>query len=315
MHGGADEDVSKTYRTKIERVNMGNTKRQHYVPQRYLKQFSYSQEKPYLLYALRKNTCKIFNPSIKDVALEKDFYTIEQSIDKYIWENFYGQYVEPNLSSTLKKVITACNSVHTNSICLTEQDKQDLTEHIVIQLFRDKMVREYFKKFRDLMLPSELNKIIDKLPKDKKLLVNRKNCINFIKSEEFCKQFMLKIACDENRIKKFVSLIMLRVFVVCKVKRNCEFITSDHPVMIMNMDNFSVEPYQNGIISSDSTILFPLFPELILIMFPPTLPKKLDRRMIVFDNKKEIEIINHKQFEQCYDKVFAKSRITLESLL
>ena len=68
-------------RTKHRKVmiNMGNVKKQHYVPQRYLPAFATrkSPSKPYKFFIYDKELDKTRNGNVEDYASERYFYDID----------------------------------------------------------------------------------------------------------------------------------------------------------------------------------------------------------------------------------------------
>lgn len=63
---------------------MSESKKQHYVPQVYLKNFSFGNGKRPKIFVLSLDKNKVYQSSIDDVAEERDFYTLENSENKYV---------------------------------------------------------------------------------------------------------------------------------------------------------------------------------------------------------------------------------------
>lgn len=61
-------------------------KRHHYVPRTYLSHFALKNRNEYQIHVMDKKTKNIFKTNIKNIAVEKDFYTVETYEDKYCWE-------------------------------------------------------------------------------------------------------------------------------------------------------------------------------------------------------------------------------------
>ena len=55
---------------------MSQPRKQHYVPQVYLKNFSFGGDKSPKIFVLSTSSQKIFQRAVEEVAVEKDFYTI-----------------------------------------------------------------------------------------------------------------------------------------------------------------------------------------------------------------------------------------------
>jgi len=72
---------------------------QHYVPRVYLKNFAVKKNKDYYVDVFDKIENRLFNTNIKKICVEKDLYTLTDSLnfltDKYIVEKFFSEVVEP----------------------------------------------------------------------------------------------------------------------------------------------------------------------------------------------------------------------------
>lgn len=68
---------------------MREPKKQHYVPQTYLKNFA-TGKKNKSLYVLSASPRKIYSSQVEDTAAERNFYTVKRLKNKYIWENTYA---------------------------------------------------------------------------------------------------------------------------------------------------------------------------------------------------------------------------------
>ena len=84
---------------------------QHYVPQTYLKNFSEKKKENFYVWTFDSRTNKCFQTNIENVAVERHFYTIEKLQDKYVWEKFYAEIVEPLMNSTLSNMIKRTESI------------------------------------------------------------------------------------------------------------------------------------------------------------------------------------------------------------
>ena len=56
---------------------MSNPIRHHHVPQTYLKNFSFKKKEQFKIYTFDRNSKKIFEANVLDVAVEKNFYTVK----------------------------------------------------------------------------------------------------------------------------------------------------------------------------------------------------------------------------------------------
>ena len=86
---------------------MGNTKKkQHYVPKAYLRFFLCmpSKKKDGQIKVLFKSENRIITSNINDIAEENHFYTLDSLDDKFYWENYYSQSIEPLLKDTINEI-------------------------------------------------------------------------------------------------------------------------------------------------------------------------------------------------------------------
>ncbi|NQY11210.1 MAG: DUF4238 domain-containing protein, partial [Flavobacteriales bacterium] len=79
------------------------TKREHYVPQSYLKGFSAEIEKPFRVFCKIKGG-KIVKQNVAKICFENDLYNVPEygeELEQEI-ETFYGRHVDANFPSILK---------------------------------------------------------------------------------------------------------------------------------------------------------------------------------------------------------------------
>src|SRR4051794_29085147 len=79
-------------------------KKKNYVPRTYFKSFARQNGQEYFIYAILNSATekdKIFEVNIKNIALEKDFYTLPGETDeqKMAIEKFYADEFEQHYSS------------------------------------------------------------------------------------------------------------------------------------------------------------------------------------------------------------------------
>lgn len=101
-----------------------------------------------------------------------------------------------------------------------------------------------------------------------------------------------------------------------------EFVTSDNPVMFVDSSSLDATPFKNGLLHHSTVIFFPVSPKMVIAAYHPNLYlgtlTDLDGNIIILDSKNElkfIEMLNTKQFEQCFDQVYARRVSLLESFI
>ncbi len=140
---------------------MSDPIRQHYVPRLYLKNFAFTKNNSLKIYAIEKFSKKIFESNIENIAVEKDFYTVNRLSDKYAWEKFYANSVEPEMNKLIKNIIakdTTCLLAE-NSIVLNNEKKWMLANCLVFQMMRSINLRSYEEKLFEDIAPAILTQV------------------------------------------------------------------------------------------------------------------------------------------------------------
>lgn len=301
---------------------MSNPKKQHYVPQAYLKNFSYISHKTPKVYVLSKSNNKIYQASVCDVGAEKDFYTIVHFEDSYVWERHYAANIEPLLSDILKSISQKCNNIliQDRSTILTYNEKTQITLSLIFQLLRGPQTRAFEKLIYDTVFPDVKAEIQEQFSplSDSQLQFFDKTKDN----NDFFKWIAMNIIFDEERLERFFNIIINRTFVLYKIVGKGAFVTSDNPVMIVNIINANAAPFSNGITDEHSVIYFPLSSQLLLGVYHPKLfsgvLRNLDSRLkILYGPKEENFICNHNKLQktQCFNYIYSQTRASLDSIL
>src|SRR3989344_5712477 len=113
-------------------------KMQHYVPKVYLKNFSISGKNGNYIWVFDKETDKIFQTNVKDIAVEKEYYNkIEED-----------QTTEKNLREIENKYDLAISSLidKKEMAGLSENNFESLLDFIVVQMSRTKESRIEFEQ-------------------------------------------------------------------------------------------------------------------------------------------------------------------------
>lgn len=296
--------------------------KQHYVPQKYLERFCTTKKNSKQIYALHKNQNRIINTNVRDAGVERHFYTLESSEDKYLWEKNYSTEVEPILSNIISKIYSqTCNVLVQNySSILDYQMKKQLSCSIIYQLFRGKHSRE----FQENVYLREAPKIVDKLHKTVLHIDESKEKVieQFLDGKKFFKEVSFETTYDHTIMERYTDLLLNKCFVIYRIIGNGEFITSDNPVMFINSKTLDVKPFSNGILDSRTIIFFPIDTKLLVALYDSDYlvgeVRNYDGRLLFINSKmdmKFIKNINSKQYEQSYNQVYAKSKNILEQFL
>lgn len=296
--------------------------RQHYVPQTYLKHFSFDDNSPYKIYVLHKLKRKIISSNIRDAAVERHFYTVKKHEDNYVWEKYYADNIEPLMDSVISKILKVCDSalLQNYASIITPEMEEQIAVVIIFQLLRGKHSRELERKIYNNALPSVMmhaRELFGPFDEEKEKILQ-----DFDNKDDYFKLVSMEATLNIERIRKYVNILLQRSFVVFKILGDQEFVTSDNPVMFVDANSLDATPFKNGLALHSTVVYFPVSPKIIIAAYPPgfflgTL-NKYNGKFVIIDshiNFKFITMHNLKQFEQCYDQVYAKRKQLLESLL
>lgn len=300
---------------------MSEPVRQHYVPQTYLKHFSFDINSPWRIYVLHKRKRKITSSSIRDAAVERHFYTVKKHEDNYIWEKYYADNIEPLMDSVISKILKTCDSalLQNYTSIITAEMKEQIAVVIISQLLRGKHSRDLEKKFYNKALPGVMKRARELFgPLDEK---NEMIIKDFEDKDDYFKLVSMETTLNIDSLKKYVDILLQRAFVVFKILGDQEFVTSDNPVMLVDANSLDATPFKNGLAQHSTVVYFPISPRIIIAAYPPNLflglLNEYNGKFVFIDshqNSNFIKMHNSKQFEQCYDQVYAKGRQFLESL-
>ena len=300
---------------------MSEPRKQHYVPQVYLKNFSYQSRSEDKIFVLSNNSSKIYLANVRDTAAERHFYTVDSIKDKYVWERCYAETVEPLLGDVLRKIRQRCENhlIQNNAVILSYEEKEKLALSIIFQFLRGKHTRNFERKIYQEVLPDIIKDAYKKFsPIDEK---KEKVISSFASDESFFKQIAMQTNFNYESIEKYLKVILVRSFIFYKIVGDANFVTSDNPVVVMNLKNYNVAPFRNGLIEAHNAIYYPISSKLLLVAYHPDvflgIFKKSDCCIELIDSKRDIDFIlfqNKKQKEHCDNYVYAGSRDVLESI-
>lgn len=298
---------------------MNEPKKQHYVPQTYLRNFSSSDSSVNKIFVLHKDKSKIFCTNIRDTAAERHFYTLKMNTDNYLWENIYAKDIEPQMKNILSQIILQCENelIKNHSSVITPEMKIQLSIAIVCQLLRGKQSRILQHNIYTDVLPSIINKAREKF---KPLDESKEKILKAaIEEDDYFKLASMQATLDVKRLEKYVNILSRKHFLVYKIIGNAEFVTSDNPVMFLDALSLKSNPFSNGLVKNTTVIYFPVSPKLLIAAYDPNLYfgmlSEYNEKIIFLDCYKEqtfIKMQNSKQYEQCFNQVYAKNKNVLE---
>lgn len=218
------------------------TKKQHYVPQFYLKNFSNKNKDEFFIHCYDIDNNKTYPANIKNIAEERYFYKVGDEN----FEEFFQKTEE--LASPIINNLSKHGKIKTLNII---KNRKRLSLFLAVQFLRTKEMRE------DLL--ENFSKISTHLQKhdlsnEMKLVVEQIDEKNIKHNQMgFIAHASLKMI-DELDFKKWVLL---------KNKTKVDFLTSDNPVVLYNPHGFL------GFASAYIQIFYPINPKLCLCLLDP----------------------------------------------
>lgn len=294
---------------------MNEPKKQHYVPQVYLRHFALQKKKTFIIFVHSKSLRKVYPREIGDVAEEHDFYTIEAAEDKYVWEKFYASKVEPMMGSLLRRIRAKCENVLVTdgAMVLTSEDRRELALSITYQLLRGKQARLWEEKRFSELLPDVIAHMKDKFPSKADFIDKHADVIR--NDPSYFKSIAIDVNVNPQRVSMYANELLRRDFVVYRINGEAQFITSDNPVMFVDAITQNANAFTNGMIKPRTLIYYPISPKLMLGLYHPQFGFKalssVNNGLRILDAEKEASFIrkcNKIQQRQCFDYTFAPFR-------
>ena len=294
-----------------------NPVRHHHVPKVYLNNFVDKQGK---VVVWDKKNRRLFRSSVAGVAVENDFYTLDKASDPYAWERTYAMGIEPLMAKVFKQINTQANMfTQSESIIISAQEKIQLAEIMIVQLLRGKRGREFQKRVFTEQLPNVISKVEQRyggFTQEQRKQVNQ-----FQTDSYYFKEISNTIVTNPQRIHLYVDLLINRDFIIYRIQGDQEFLTSDNPVMFVNINTGEATPFAHGILDKDVIIYYPISPKLLISSSQKGILGGVighkDRCLIDISSISESSFItkmNILQLDQCYSQIYAQSRKTLDQL-
>lgn len=293
---------------------MSEPKKQHYVPQIYLRNFS-SEINPGKIYVKSKSPSKLYLANISDTAAQRNFYTVNKYEDKYILERHFSSTIEPMLSSIIKIIRSkAENNLIQNGICiLSGEEKEKLALSIIFQFLRSTNTRDYEKKLYNENLPIAFAKAKERFSPLSDEQVEKLKL--FENSEDYFKDIALSTIFNEKSLTKYISILLRKNFLIYRIIGDELFVTSDNPVVLLNSITLEATPFKNGLENESTVVMYPISPKTIVVAYHPakyfgTL-KELDCCLRFINGEKEkgfINTANKAQKHSCNNFLYSNSK-------
>ncbi len=249
------------------------TKKQHYIPQVYLRGFSPNYQEKNLAnekyriycYDLSKKTIQFQNVPIKTICYKKDFYEVTGKAGEIVLPNYLEKFfstLEIKFSEFRKKIENKAFAENFNTNCfLTSDEKNFWVAHIIIQILRSPQTLE---------LAEQIGAEIWQDCNDKQLKnIARLFCLPFFKS--------IKEGDKESLILQQMFKSMDNMTFAVGVDLDNKLITSDKPIYIYSKNRENLEY---------DMIIFPISSQICLYMMSDK-DRKVMRRNILFQINEE----------------------------
>ncbi len=278
---------------------MPEKKRQHYVPQFYLRHFSTDDEKRQISLFNINSQRLIPNASIKRQACQ---------------DNFYGS--DKIIESALEPLENASAKVIQRIISKNDHPRYNSEEHLIILLFVTNL------RLRTLYIIETLKEMKDR--SYQKLFSINPNIKPFLKKDKSridnFSQYAMQLA-----IQRLPTIFLFMMDLDYKLLINetqTPFITSDNPVVFYNQffEGRKTPASNTGFASKGLQIFLPLSPKHQIVFFDQDIYKVygITNNPVVLKNKNDIESINALQFLNSHSNLYFNSQIfedTIKSLV
>lgn len=246
--------------------------KQHIVPKAYLNHFSTpGRGKNKFLIGVRQNDLKHYIDSTDNVGYQKDYYDdAEYPDDKKHWEHFYATEIEAPCLRTISNLIAKVTLSSDGNICLTNDEKYDLSKFIIAQFLR-------VPDFIDYQIDNAQNKIflqhISEFLRtfDHLLSEQQKNAVRNIRfTDDQVKHLILSNINDLQKLNRYCEILISKPWVVYinRYYNEMPFITSDNPVVMTNLRTKSFSRSDNGLGNQNTVIFFPINPYIAIGIYP-----------------------------------------------
>lgn len=243
-------------------------KRQHYVPRTYLKKFARQEKQEFFISALPNSATdknKIFEVNIKNIALEKDFYTLpgETDAQKMAIEKFYAEEFEQHYTSIYDILVDPTKNE------VTPKERELIISTVITMYYR---TTKWVNASKNLMsrVFYQMFQLCEQTGKDYFTFEGEKISIAGKTLEQFTKEFNEKrqpqMILTQLEVAFKLINIRLQIDAITVVKLeddNLEYIISDNPVIASNPKATRFAPFDPS-----NLLYLPLDPKHMLILIP-----------------------------------------------
>lgn len=312
-------------------------KNQHYVPRLYLRGFAEQQGKDYKLCVYDKEKGEVrVNQNVDNVGAERYFYDLEyekvfdiekikslkegdegyeevkefkdldiSTLDKQFMEKHFSKIIEPRFKmmlDTIKSAYMLMNKENIENVtAISHENKLNYALLLAIQYMRTKEFKQVIEQMPQLM--------VDFMKKKQRLMGEEVSDIDSSSvgyKKEYAKFEHLKWLMDSEKAVEFANCFCNHIWYIGINKTPIKLYTSDNP--IVKIPHYRGHMGGSGLSSIGIEIIFPISPELILVMKE----RSFHNKYLKYENKYKIlnifEVMgyNEGQVYGAYRSVFSK---------
>ncbi len=305
---------------------MSKPKKHHFVPQAYLKFFSEENTKgEYYIQVFDKISGTVFTANIGDIAEKKNFNKVEKerfvfttpNEDPLYYEYKYSEIFESRIPQIIRNITSTCTLCKSTVPVLTDNIKKDLAMMIIVQLLRTPQSRRYSydigRPISDRVIMNireQIGSLHNNIRKNEFLSV----LDDFEYNEKFINSYHLQFSTDIDRLEKYAQiLIENRSWVIYEndLYKFIPFVTSDNPVVMLNMKTGDLGFGVNGLDNHMTVINMSLTPKYMVSMYHKRnlfghYSQSYENMCIPVDDKKFVINQTLLQIEQATRQVYTK---------
>ena len=253
----------------------GEKKRQHYVPQFYLKAFSADDSEPYNLFCYDMTEKSLFRSSTRNIAQSSNFYDLSE---EQALENLFED-MEREFAKVHEKIIQS-KRIST----LSRDEKYVMAHFLSHQYIRTRKFRDVVKQASEHTL-----EVVDEEEGDEKA----RRAVEAGTTDEGAKHWHAQLM--SNALKGFADLLIQMKWFLFVNETDYALWTSDHPVAIFNPINPEPDP-EKGIKKRGTKVHVPLSNDIVLALYDPReyfvkseCEELTEKQHVDFQNKLQVE--------------------------
>lgn len=301
----------------------------HYVPQAYLRRFSYDKKQQHVFVIRKKNSTsqtQITSANIKDICEENHFYSVcDEKGQKYTKiEEQYSKIENQSANKIFHQIPKdLLYPYNTNGIILDAPQKELFVEAVILQIVRNKSIREYGLKMANDSFGEALSEMKVKYS-DKK---ERSQYLRLLKQQRrmlvnntLVEGPMLFFQNGGQQAIEIRNNIRARNCIVFMNNTGIDLVTSDEPILIGNKFGVVSNILSYPLDELDSQIIYPLDSRHLAGFYTQEECDNLycDKGIIAILLPKDADFIknvNLAHYRNCINYVIAEKKETLQQIL